>query len=287
MSPSSVRSDRAATGLRPATCALGFLALACALATWRLGAPSGGVGGIDWLLGFLARALRPALEHEVRFVPENAPPLLVISATAVWRTVLFAAASMSLALPAGLALGVLSSSSFWQDVFADRAAPPGALRLARALLRVLLAFCRSLHEIVWALLLLNAWGRTPASAVLAVAVPYAGYVAKVFAEFVDEDRPASAEALRALGAAPSTVFAVGRLLPALPDLVGYAFYRFECAVRASAALGFFGFATIGLEVRQSFRAGAYGEVWTHLWLLLVAVWVIESWSGFVRRRIAS
>ena len=62
----------------------------------------------------------------------------------------------------------------------------------------------------------------------------------------------------------------------MPDLIAYAFYRFECVLRSSAVLGFFGFPTLGLYIRQSFDSTSYGEVWTYLYVLLALVIVFDS-----------
>ena len=67
------------------------------------------------------------------------------------------------------------------------------------------------------------------------------------------------------------MFVFGLLPRALPDMCAYAFYRFECAVRSSAVLGFFGFPTLGYSIAQSFENLHYGEVWTYLYMLMVLV----------------
>ena len=68
-------------------------------------------------------------------------------------------------------------------------------------------------------------------------------------------------------------------------MVAYGFYRFECALRSSAILGFFGFSTLGLYIRQSFNSTNYGEVWTFLYAMIALVLAFEYWSGAVRRRL--
>ena len=78
------------------------------------------------------------------------------------------------------------------------------------------------------------------------------------------------------------------LLPrALPDLAAYAFYRFECALRSSAVLGFFGFPTLGYYLSASFENLHYGEVWTYLYALFLLVAAADLWSGVLRRRLVS
>ena len=66
-------------------------------------------------------------------------------------------------------------------------------------------------------------------------------------------------------------------------MTAYTFYRFECALRSSAVLGFFGFPTLGFYLAASFENLYYGEVWTYLYTLFVLIVVVEWWSGIIRR----
>jgi phosphonate transport system permease protein len=65
----------------------------------------------------------------------------------------------------------------------------------------------------------------------------------------------------------------------------YSFYRFECAVRSSAVLGFFGYPTIGYYLRLSAENLHYREVWTYLYALIALVLIVELWSSRLRERI--
>lgn len=242
-------------------------------------------GGLELLGRFLAAAVRPALDYQGEFRPETPFLLKVLAATG--RTLLFAVAAMSLSLLVGLPLGVLASSVWWRP----EAFGGGRLRLlARPLLvgaRVGIALLRSVHELLWAVILLAALGLNTFGAVVAIAIPYAGTLAKVFSEMLDEAPRNNAEALRGLGAPPLSAFLYGLFPRALPDLAAYAFYRFECSVRASAVLGFFGYATLGYHLRLSFEDLHYREVWTYLYALLLLVFVLEAWSAALRRRMAA
>lgn len=242
---------------------------------------------------FFARAISPALDYEASFVPDGAPPLLYRALIAAWDTVIFAAAAMSLAVVMGLLLTFLASSAWWAGDPAG-AAGPVSRRFRRTLLpacygavRLWIALMRSVHELLWAVLFLAAFGLNHLSAVFAIAIPYSGTLAKVFSEMVDEAPRDAAEALRGSGASPLQVFLFGLLPRALPDMGAYAFYRFECALRSSAVLGFFGFPTLGYYIATSFENLHYGEVWTYLYTLFVLVLIIEVWSGALRRRLVA
>jgi ABC-type phosphate/phosphonate transport system permease subunit len=119
---------------------------------------------------------------------------------------------------------------------------------------------------------------------VAIAIPYGGTLAKIFSELIDEAPRDSAGALRELGASPAQQFVFGLVPRALPDMCAYAFYRFECAVRSSAVLGFFGFPTLGYSIAQAFENLHYREVWTYLYALIALVLLVELWSGSLRRR---
>ena len=53
------------------------------------------------------------------------------------------------------------------------------------------AFARAIHEIFWALIFLQMLGLSPLTGVLAIAIPYAGICAKVYAETLEEAQPAA------------------------------------------------------------------------------------------------
>ncbi len=248
-------------------------------------------GGIATAGKFFSRALSPALHSEGRFVPVDAPPLLVVVWRATWTTLVTGAAAMSLSLVLGLLLGFAASSAWWSGPGIEGGAGIiGFLRRSVAPMlcgfsRLLIIVMRSIHELMWAILFLAAIGLNNLAAVIAIAIPFAGTLAKMFSELVDEAPRESAHSLRGLGATGFQTYCFGLLPRALPDLIAYAFYRFECVLRSSAILGFFGFPTLGLYIRQSFSATNYGEVWTFLYALLALVILSDAWSGAVRKRV--
>lgn len=250
-------------------------------------APRG--GGARVVAGFFSRALTPALSYESD-VPPGTLPILLKAFSAMRRTIVFAAAAMSLAVLFGLLLGFPASTAWWAGDPAGAATRAGRfLRRSVAPVvyggtRTLIALMRSVHELLWAALLLVAFGFNTFSAVIAIAIPYGGTLAKIFSEMIDEAKRDSAEALRAAGATPAQVFFFGLLPRALPDMAAYTFYRFECAVRSSAILGFFGFETLGYHIKASFDNLHYGEVWTYLYTLVIVIVILEVWSSGLRRR---
>ena len=147
-------------------------------------------------------------------------------------------------------------------------------RVARPLqvaTRVVIALMRSVHELLWAILFLAAFGLNTASAVIALAIPFAGTLAKVFSEMLDEAPDNAARALHAAGAGPLSVLVFGRVPRALADMAAYTFYRFECAVRSSAVLGFFGYPTLGFHLSLAFEDLRFREVWSYIYAIVALV----------------
>lgn len=250
-----------------------------------------GDGGLREAKRFFAAALRPALSYQDTGVPAGTEPILLKAARAAWETVAFAAAACSLSVVVGLVLGFFGASAWWRDDgVASASGGPGFRHFARAhyaLTRALIALMRSVHELLWAVLFLAAFGLSELSAVIAIAIPFSGTLAKVFSELIDEAPRDAARALRSAGASPLQVFAVGLFPRALPDLAAYALYRFECGLRSSAVLGFFGYPTLGFYIAASFENLYYAEVWTYLYSLILLVVVVDRWSGAVRRRLVA
>lgn len=234
--------------------------------------------GFQLVIDFFSAAVQPAFTYQNSAnLPEGISPFLFKVARGLWTTLTYAVAAMSLSLIGGMGLGLLASASFWER----RHRGWSVLRWS---VRILIAAMRSVHELLLALVFLATLGITPAAAVLAIAIPYSGTLAKVFSEMLDESPREAADALSYLGANPLQVFLIGRLPRALPDIAAYSFYRLECAVRSSAVLGFFGFTTIGLYLRQSFENLHYREVWSYLYALIIVVLILEVWSAQLRRR---
>ncbi|MBC8369505.1 MAG: ABC transporter permease subunit [Planctomycetes bacterium] len=197
--------------------------------------------------------------------------------SALWVTVKYAIAAMSLAFVLALPLSVLASRSFWQDCGRP-------CQILRWMVRSFIALMRSVHELLWAVLLLAAMGLSPISAVIAIAIPYAGTLAKVFSDIIDEASTQSSDALHSIGATRLQKYFYARVPQAIPDILSYAFYRFECALRSSAILGFFGFPTLGYYIKIEFDNLNYSKVWAYLYVLLALVVVVEFYSMQLRRR---
>ncbi|HEY9738135.1 MAG TPA: ABC transporter permease subunit, partial [Trichocoleus sp.] len=121
-------------------------------------------------------------------------------------------------------------------------------------------------------------------AVLAIAIPFGAIVAKVFSEILDETPRAPLQALLNSGVSPLSALLYGLLPQALPNLLSYGFYRFECSLRSAAVLGIIGAGGLGYEIFLSLQSLRYEQLWTGFYALIVLNGAIDAWSAWVRRR---
>lgn len=231
--------------------------------------------GFGQVSDFFAAALDPVLTGEfVRLTARSA-------ATTLGYAVLGTVASLAI----GIVGGLVVSERLWTP--AAGVAPAGAGRWVWRFSRLALAVPRSMHEVVFGLLLVNILGLDPLVAVLAIAIPFGAVTAKVFGELVDETPREAERAFRAAGAGRLAALAFGVVPHAIGDLLSYSFYRFECAIRSAAVLGLVGAGGLGFQLALSFQSLRYDEMWTLLWALVLISGVADAWSSVVRRRRAS
>lgn len=143
------------------------------------------------------------------------------------------------------------------------------------------ALVRAVHELFWGLIFLQVLGLTPLTGVLAIAIPYAGIFAKVYAEILEEADPSPLKALP-WGTDPISALVFVRLSEAWVHFKNYSLYRLECGLRSSAVLGFIGLPTLGFHLETAFKQGHYSEVSALLILFYLVIATIRYW---VRREL--
>lgn len=245
----------------------------------RSGALDGPVvnrGGLALALQFARAALHPEVSAE----------LVRLTLDSALTTLAFAIAGTALSLALGVIFGILSSEVFWELVFPERAGRrPLRHRAILVGLRAGLAVPRAIHEAIWGLLFINILGLDPLVAVLAIGIPFGAITARVFAAILDETPRQALRALEASGVSPARALLYGLLPQAFPDLLSYAFYRLECAIRSAAVLGLIGAGGLGYQILLSLQSLRYEQVWTFLYALLVMSALTDVWSSFLRRRL--
>lgn len=103
---------------------------------------------------------------------------------------------------AGIAYEMDGKTSTWRRM-ARRSLYQGA--------RLLLNLCRSIPDVVWALMFVRVVGLGPFPGVLAIGVSYGGMLGKIYAEILESSPEGPIEALHALGAGKSALLLFGFL----------------------------------------------------------------------------
>lgn len=149
--------------------------------------------------------------------------------------------------------------------------------------RTLLAFLRSVPEIILGVLFVAAVGFGALPGVLALALHSVGMVGKFYAEAIEHVDPKPLEAARAAGATRMQVIVHAVLPQVLPQLTDVTIYRWEYHFRASAVLGIVGAGGIGFELMAALRLLAYDQVSAILISILACVVVVDAIGAYLRR----
>jgi phosphonate transport system permease protein len=228
--------------------------------------------GFGELGRFFAAAIRPRLRFESGFGGDSELVLgRVWSATLV--TLAFAVLGAIIGVGLGLIGGLVATSARRDHMRKS---------LIGKCISGLTIPMRSTHELLWALILVNIFGINPIVAVLAIVIPFAAVSTKVFAELFEAQPRGPFLALRTAGASQWTSFWYAIAPGALRDVSSYAFYRFECAIRAAAVLGVVGAGGLGYELSLSFSEADYRGMWSFIWPLVALCTAAEALSSGLR-----
>lgn len=217
--------------------------------------------------------------------PETSPDFLALVAEATLQTLAMATAGVVLAAALAFPAALLASRA----LSISRIGPGHGRWLGESVrlpVRWMLILLRSIPEIVWALLFVRAVGLGPAAGVLAIAISYAGMLGKVYFEIFESGDTRPARAILEAGGGRLAAFSYGIFPIALPELVSYSVYRWECAVRASVVMGFVGAGGLGQQMDLSMKMLAGGEVATILILFFLLVLLADTVSTILRRTVA-
>lgn len=148
-----------------------------------------------------------------------------------------------------------------------------------------LEFCRTVPELVFALIFVFAFGLGPFAGVLAIAVHTAGSLGKLFAEVNENVDPRPIEGVRASGGNWPMVVRLGVVPQALPNYASYLLLRLEINVRGASALGLVGAGGIGQDLYVAIRQFEYTDISAIMLLLILTTSVIDIICETIRHRL--
>ncbi|MGG5808552.1 phosphonate ABC transporter, permease protein PhnE [Falsiroseomonas sp. CW058] len=148
--------------------------------------------------------------------------------------------------------------------------------------RGLVAVCRSLHYVIVAILFVKAIGFGALAGIAALTIASMGFVAKLFAEAVEEISMKQVEAIRATGAGPGAVLLYGVLPQVASRFVGFSLYQLDSNLRNSTLVGIVGAGGIGGTLFAAFKRFDYDFVCAILLTIIALIFVAELVSGRIR-----
>lgn len=155
----------------------------------------------------------------------------------------------------------------------------------RVPLRRLLEFCRTVPELVFALIFVIAFGLGPVPGLLAIAIHTFGALGKLFFEAAENIDMKPVEGVTATGASWPVAVRFGALPQVAPNFVSYTLLRFEINVRGASILGFVGAGGIGQDLIEAIRKFYYSDVSAILLMIIATVALIDMLTERVRHRL--
>lgn len=165
---------------------------------------------------------------------------------------------------------------------AENTSPALWLRFA---IRRFMEFCRTVPDIVFALIFVIAFGLGPMAGVLAITIHSIGALGKLFSEIVENIDMKPIEGVRSTGASWLSCMRFAVLPQVAAGFASYTLLRFEINVRGASVMGFVGAGGIGQELVVAIRKFYYSDVSAILLMIIVTVFVIDIGTGWMRGRL--
>ncbi len=152
--------------------------------------------------------------------------------------------------------------------------------------RLFIMACRSVHEMIWTIVLVAVVGFGMLPGTLAMLLFCIGFGGKLMSEAIEAIRKGPVEAIRATGAGHLQTFVFAVLPQVRVAWAGIAIYTWDVVFRASTVVGFFGAGGMGHYLRESVQKVESRQVCAIILTIVAIVIVAELLSAWVRGRIA-
>ena len=202
--------------------------------------------------------------------PNFAPDKLALMSEGLIESIQIAILATAIGIVLSLPLGLMSARNL----------VPGWLSWIG---RGIIAVSRSFHPMIVAILFVKAVGFGALAGILALIVSSIGFIAKLFAEAIEEMNMKQVEAVRATGASWLNVLIMGVLPQVIARFVGFSAYQLDSNLRNSTMVGIVGGGGIGATLFTAYQRFDYDYVMTILLAIIAIVMVSELLSGWMRR----
>ena len=146
--------------------------------------------------------------------------------------------------------------------------------------------CRSVHEMIWAILFVTILGFGLLPGVLALTMFSIGFAGKLFAEEIESVDMGEVEAIRAMGGTHLQVFVFGVFPQVRVAFTGIAIYTWDVAFRAATVVGFVGAGGMGWYLKRNIMQIETERTAAILLSIVVLVVISEFISAWARSRVS-
>lgn len=152
--------------------------------------------------------------------------------------------------------------------------------------RRVLDWFRGVPALVWALILVAAFGLGPFGGVIALALADVPSLAKLFSEAIENCDEKPMDGVRSAGVPPLMVLRYGLAPQVTPVMASQCLFFLESNFRNAAVLGIVGAGGIGFELEERIRIFAFDEVIFIVGLYMICVAALDTVSQRLRASLA-
>jgi phosphonate transport system permease protein len=146
-------------------------------------------------------------------------------------------------------------------------------------------FCRTVPDIVFALLFVAAFGLGPLAGILAIGIHSLGALGKLFTEAIENIDMKPVEGVRSAGATFVQTMRFAVVPQVAANFASYALLRFEINVRSGSVVGIVGAGGIGQDLFVAIRKFYYTDVSAILLMIIVTVALLDVITERIRYRL--
>jgi len=150
-------------------------------------------------------------------------------------------------------------------------------------MRGFIALCRTFHPVIIAILFVKSVGFGPLAGILTLIVASIGFIAKLFAEAIEEISLKQVEAIRATGAGFASIILFSVMPQVFARFIGFSTYQLDSNLRNSTMIGIVGAGGLGGTLFSAFQRFDYDFVSAILITIIALIMFGEFLSNIVRR----
>jgi len=147
-------------------------------------------------------------------------------------------------------------------------------------------FCRTVPDLVFALMFVSAFGLGPLAGILAISLHSFGTLGKLFTEAIENIDMKPVEGVRSTGSRFVETVRFAALPQVISTFASYTLLRFEINVRSGSVVGIVGAGGIGQDLFVAIRKFYYTDVSAILLMIIVCVAAIDLLTEQVRHRLS-